>query len=115
MTSDAVRKPPAGGRSEARVGAVSEYLTVSEVAELLRCEHRTVRRAIRARELKAAMIGGRWLIRRDAVDDWFDRQAKTPAERGTVPTPRRARATRSLSSQQPGSVARLRAIEREAT
>jgi excisionase family DNA binding protein len=93
---------------------VSDYLTVQEVADVMRCEHRTVRRAIKARELKAAMIGGRWLIRREAVDEWFDRRAKTPAARPVV-SPRRARATRLLYSQQTGSVARLKAIEREAT
>jgi len=38
-------------------------LTVQEVAERMRCEHRTVRRAIKTGELEAALIGGRWIIR----------------------------------------------------
>jgi excisionase family DNA binding protein len=33
-------------------------LTVQEVAERMRCEHRSVRRAIRSGELEAALIGG---------------------------------------------------------
>jgi excisionase family DNA binding protein len=39
---------------------MSPYLTIQEVAELARCEHRTIRRAIRNGELKASLIGGRW-------------------------------------------------------
>ncbi len=46
-------------------------LTIQEVAERMRCEHRTVRRAIRSGELEAALIGGKWLVREEAVDDWF--------------------------------------------
>jgi excisionase family DNA binding protein len=48
------------------------YLTVQEVADRMRCEHRTVRRAIRSGEVQAARIGGRWLIPEDAVDAWFE-------------------------------------------
>jgi excisionase family DNA binding protein len=44
-------------------------LTIQEVAERMRCEHRTVRRAIRSGELEAALIGGKWLVREEAVDD----------------------------------------------
>lgn len=46
---------------------MSAILTVQEVAERLRCEHRTVRRAIRSGELEAALIGGKWLVREQAV------------------------------------------------
>jgi len=54
---------------------VSPYLTIQEVAELARCEHRTIRRAIRSGELKASLIGGRWIVRADAVDEWFEARA----------------------------------------
>ena len=37
---------------------MSAILTVQEVAQRMRCEHRTVRRAIRSGELEAAFIGG---------------------------------------------------------
>ncbi len=53
-------------------------LTVVEVAERMRCEHRTVRRAIRSGELEAALIGGRWLVREEAVDEWFRSRCAAP-------------------------------------
>jgi excisionase family DNA binding protein len=87
---------------------VSAYLTVQEVAELMRCDHRVVRRAIQREELEAAMIGGRWLIREQAVDEWFDRRTR----QSHVPAPRRApKRHRSTRSDRPGSVARLQAID----
>ena len=101
------RRPSVPIAGEARM---SDYLTVQEVAERMRCEHRTVRRAIRAGHLEAAMIGGRWLIRDDAVDAWFDSKRVAPQ------TPRRERslAPRRHTTADPnrrGSVARLKAIE----
>lgn len=92
------------------MGDRSVYLTVQEVAERMRCEHRTVRRAIRSGQLEAAMIGGKWLIRDQAVDEWFDARRAT----GEGPRARHApaaRRTRSASGAGPGSVARLKAIE----
>ena len=53
-------------------------LTVQEVAERMRCEHRSVRRAIRSGELEAALIGGKWLVREEAVDDWFRSRCASP-------------------------------------
>ena len=53
-------------------------LTIQEVAERMRCEHRTVRRAIRSGELEAALIGGKWLVREEAVDDWFRSRCAPP-------------------------------------
>lgn len=97
------------------------FLTVDEVAEIMRCEHRTVRRAINAGELQAAMIGGRWLIRLEAVQEWFDkRAASAPAPAtGAAPRPaldsgrrqrRAASAVRRQSSDRAGSVTRLKAL-----
>ena len=57
---------------------MSAILTVQEVAQRMRCEHRTVRRAIRSGELEAAFIGGRWLVREEAVDDWFRSRCASP-------------------------------------
>jgi len=53
-------------------------LTVQEVAQRMRCEHRTVRRAIRSGELEVALIGGKWLVREEAVDDWFRSRCASP-------------------------------------
>lgn len=90
---------------------VSAYLTVPEVAERMRCEHRTVRRAIKRGELDAAMIGGRLLISEDAVDAWFDTNRVRPR---AAPAPRPEHRPRPLPphSDAPGSVARLRAMDR---
>ena len=60
--------------------------------------------------LEAVMIGGRWLIRADAVDAWFDSKRVAP------PTPRRERSfapRRNTTAERDGwgSVARLKMIE----
>ena len=85
-------------------------LTIQEVADRMRCEHRTVRRAIRSGELEAALIGGRWLVREEAVDDWFRSRCASP---GAFMQPRRARTQRPASKRSGGtaSVERLQAME----
>jgi excisionase family DNA binding protein len=85
-------------------------LTIQEVAERMRCEHRTVRRAIRSGELEAALIGGKWLVREQAVDDWFQSRC---APASPFPRSPRGRTLRfgSRRSDGPASVERLRAME----
>jgi excisionase family DNA binding protein len=95
------------GRTAAAPGP---YLTVDEVAERMRCEHRTVRRAIHAGDLEAAMIGGKWLIRQEAVDAWFDARRTGPRQQASQPA-RTRRGPSSLDANRAGSVARLKAIE----
>jgi excisionase family DNA binding protein len=89
----------------------SPYLTVQEVAELARCEHRTVRRAIKKGELRASLIGGRWIVKNTAVDEWIDGCAneRRPAE---APADRRPplKGARTASPVRPGSIADLEAI-----
>lgn len=92
----------------------SPYLTVQEVAEMARCEHRTVRRAIRSGELKASLIGGRWIVKVSAVEEWFEacansRIAAAPAAQPGLPRRPRMRA-RENGSSRPGSIADLEAI-----
>lgn len=89
---------------------MSAILTVQEVAQRMRCEHRTVRRAIRSGELEAAFIGGRWLVREEAVDDWFRSRCASPNQFSKAP---RARTPRAGSRRADGtaSVERLRAME----
>jgi excisionase family DNA binding protein len=91
---------------------MTPYLTIQEVAELARCEHRTVRRAIRSGDLKASLIGGRWIVRTDAVEEWFDTRANHRILPASSPTARRARgpAPRGKAPGMPGSVADLEAI-----
>lgn len=84
-------------------------LTIQEVAERMRCEHRTVRRAIRSGELEAALIGGKWLVREEAVDVWFRSRCALPN-----PFSQAAPARERASSKRPdgsASVERLRAME----
>lgn len=45
----------------------SPFLTVPEVARILRCHEKTVRRLIGRREIRATLIAGRYLIRIDDV------------------------------------------------
>lgn len=85
-------------------------LTIQEVAERMRCEHRTVRRAIRSGELEAALIGGRWLVREEAVDDWFRSRCASPNLFSQSPGASTTRAG-SRRSDATASVERLRAME----
>ncbi|MGH2872678.1 MAG: helix-turn-helix domain-containing protein [Solirubrobacteraceae bacterium] len=85
-------------------------LTVQEVAERMRCEHRTVRRAIRSGELEAALIGGKWLVREEAVDAWFRSRCALPTPFSQSPRPRTPRAG-SNRSDGTASVERLQAME----
>jgi excisionase family DNA binding protein len=69
----------------------SPYLTVQEVAELARCEHRIVRRAIKSSAPKASLIGGRWIVRDTAVEDWIEVRANGPSARPSAPPAGRQR------------------------
>jgi excisionase family DNA binding protein len=89
----------------------SPYLTVQEVAELARCEHRTVRRAIQSGALKASLIGGRWIVRDTAVQEWFEACANRSMPVAPEQEPQRARPrSRRVHPGRPGSVADLEAI-----
>jgi excisionase family DNA binding protein len=85
-------------------------LTIQEVAERMRCEHRTVRRAIRSGELEAALIGGKWLVREEAIDDWFRSRCAPPNPFLRSPRTRSPRPA-SGRSDGPASVERLQAME----
>jgi excisionase family DNA binding protein len=90
--------------------AMGAILTVQEVAERMRCEHRTVRRAIKSRELEAALIGGKWLVREEAVDVWFRSRCASPNP-FSQPAQDRGRRASSKHSDRAASVERLRAME----
>jgi excisionase family DNA binding protein len=93
------------GREETEP-AVTVYMTIEEVAQLARCEHRSIRRAIRAGRLQAFRPARRILVREDDAHSWIEsRPALAPAlqPQRQQPAPRAAGG--------PGSVARLKAIE----
>jgi excisionase family DNA binding protein len=93
------------GRGET-VRAVTVYMTVEEVAQLARCEHRSVRRAIQSGRLQAFRPARRILVREDDARAWIESR---PALLTSPQPPRRQRVTRTAGG--PGSVARLKAIE----
>lgn len=82
------------------------YLTVLEVAELARCEHKTVRRAIHLGLLPAFRPAGKLIIRERDARAWIEGRMAVVA-----PRPLRRRPPRSWV----GSVASLREIERQAS
>ena len=80
--------------------------TVDEVAQLARCEHRSVRRAIRSGRLRAFRSTRKILIREDDARAWIESRPaldppRQPARRPPAPRP----------AGGPGTVARLKAIE----
>jgi len=85
-------------------------MTVDQVADYIRAEHRTVRRAIHAGELEAAMIGGRWLMREDAVEAWFKARTRSGSPRPETRAGPRQITARAGASRL-GSLDRLKAIE----
>jgi excisionase family DNA binding protein len=81
---------------------------------MARCEHRTVRRAIKNGELKASLIGGRWIVKATAVEEWFEacansRIAAPPTAQPRPPRRSRVRG-RDNNAMRPGSIADLEAI-----
>jgi excisionase family DNA binding protein len=92
---------------------VAAYLTVREVAELARCEHKSVRRAIAAGRLRAFQPTNRLLIREDDAYAWIE---GWPVARTVSPSDQRrvaVRQRRAPQSQRPGSVGDLRELERK--
>jgi excisionase family DNA binding protein len=91
---------------------VSPYLTVQEVAELARCEHKAVRRAIRQGALRAFQPAKWLLIREDDARAWIESRmvVATPTSSPALPSARSG----STSRPRVGSVAALREMEREA-
>ena len=53
-------------------GAGKAFLTLQEVAALLKLHPRTVRQYVHRGELVGRLIGGRWRFRQEAVDKFFD-------------------------------------------
>jgi excisionase family DNA binding protein len=88
------------------------YLTVSEVAELARCEHKSVRRAIASGLLIAFRPAHKLLIRESDARAWIESR---PVVVAAVASEHARRPGRRRSRPRPGSVDDLLRIEREAT
>jgi excisionase family DNA binding protein len=91
---------------------VGSYLTVEEVAELARCGHKAVRRAIRDGALRAFRPTKRLLIREEDATAWIESCAAAVAREPGIRSPTTRRS--STSTARAGTVAALRRIEREA-
>ncbi len=57
-----------------------EFLTLKEVAELLRIAEKTAYTLAQTGDLPAFKVGGQWRLRRTDLDAWIDRQAKQARE-----------------------------------
>ena len=51
----------------------SEFVTVEELADMLKVSHRTVQRLVRRKELPAIRIGRQWRFRKEWIDEWLDK------------------------------------------
>jgi excisionase family DNA binding protein len=59
---------------------VEHYLTVPEVAELLRLSEKTVYRLAQQGELPGFKAGGSWRFRREDIDAWAARLVRRQQE-----------------------------------
>ena len=50
-----------------------EFITVEELADMLKVSHRTVQRLVKRKELPAIRIGRQWRFRKEWIDEWLDR------------------------------------------
>ena len=57
------------------------YLTVEEVAELLKVSDKTVRRLVRRGELPAFKVGNQWRFIGEQIRDWAEDRVEAEAER----------------------------------
>jgi len=84
------------------------YLTVPEVADLARCEHKAVRRAIATGQLVAFQPAQKLLVREADARAWIESRPV----RARVPPVEHA--GRPVRRPRPGSVTDLREMERQA-
>lgn len=88
---------------------MSALLTVQEAAEYARCEHRTIRRAIKDGSLPAS-YGSCWLVLEDDLLAWLRARAERRLNNPSPQTRRNHPRPHPGTSDRAGSVARLKAI-----
>lgn len=99
-----------GFRQKRGLSMTDPYLTIQQAASLAQVEHRTIRRAIHRRQLRA-LWGSHWLIRPEDFTEWLEHRTERKLAALTQPAPRKTPEQRSPSLQSMGSVARLKAID----
>lgn len=62
---------------------MEEYMTVSQVAELLQLSEKTVYRLAQRGELPGFKVGGSWRFRRRDIDAWAAKQIRGSQPRGS--------------------------------
>ena len=86
-------------------GAVSDLLTVPEVAAELRADETTVRRYIRDGKIRACKPCGNLRVARGDLDAYLESTVVQPLEqRASAPPPRAPRSPRSRALPSSGSV-----------
>lgn len=75
-----------------------EFLTIPEVAELLKIADKTVYSLAQRRELPGFKVGGQWRFSRTAIDEWIkektysgDAGAGAPRQEGAAPGRKQSR------------------------
>jgi excisionase family DNA binding protein len=66
-----------------------EIMTVSSLADYIRCSPSMIYRLLKRKEIPAFRLGSDWRFFRSAIDDWIEHQETTtatspPADRGSA-------------------------------
>ncbi len=72
MTSRDIGQNRTNRKAEVPQIAGKAFLTLQEVAALLKLHPRTVRQYVHRGELSGRLIGGRWRFKREEIDKFFD-------------------------------------------
>jgi excisionase family DNA binding protein len=109
MTEISDQLSEARDRLRDQAASSPNYLTVPEVAELARCEHKAVRKAVHDGLLPAFSPSRKLLIRESDAVQWVESRPVRIGQRPPAPRPSRPR------REPPGSVKQLREMQREMT
>lgn len=60
----------------------AEFLTVSEVASLLKLSESTVYTMVRAGEIPAVKLGNQWRVSETRLDEWLEEKEDSSEARG---------------------------------
>ena len=59
-----------------------EYLTIDQVAELLKVSSKTIRRLVTRDEIPGFKVGGQWRFRREDIDAWAQDRSRAGGRDG---------------------------------
>jgi len=58
-----------------------EFVTVEELADLLKVNPRTIQRIVRRKEIPAIRVGRQWRFRREWVGEWLEKNTVNREQR----------------------------------